>query len=166
VLKIYTDAAEAEIKSTCPGCSITSLDASLTQVGNDSVVPAAVSAVRKDPSINYVITSVGSFVPGLPAALQAAGVNNVKIGGGSPSIENEQDLLSGTESAWTAQSYLYNAWQVVDEAARHLEGMSISEGDGGSMQLLLTKGNVGTPQESYDGPTDYQQQFEALWHVS
>jgi hypothetical protein len=51
----------------------------------------------------------------------------------------------------------------MDEELRHLEGMTIPANDGGWPLQLITKSNVGTPNNSLQAPTSYQAQFEKLW---
>jgi hypothetical protein len=89
----------------------------------------------------------------------------VKIAGGDPDITDEQNLLTGKESAWVGQAYQELGWQVMDEELRHLEGMTIPANDGGWPLQLITKANVGTPNNSLQAPTGYQAQFEKLWGV-
>jgi ribose transport system substrate-binding protein len=165
VLKSYSDSAKSVIAQDCPKCKLTSLNSSLAKIESGAVISAIVSALQKDRSIKYVLASNGPFINGLEAAMKAAGITGVKIAGGSPSITNEQNLLNGTEAAWTGQNYAYNGWQVVDSAARHLEGMPISPDAGGAPQQLLTKDNVGTPSDQMNEPANYPDQFKALWKV-
>jgi ribose transport system substrate-binding protein len=166
VLKEFTDAATAEITKLCPGCKVTTLDDSLTEIGNNQIVPSVVSAVQRDPSVDYVLSADGAFISGLASSLNNIGRGSVKIAGGDPDISDEQNLLTGTESAWVGQAYQELGWQVMDATLRHLEGMPIPVGDGGWPLQLIVKANVGTPNNSLQAPTNYQAQFEKLWGVS
>jgi ribose transport system substrate-binding protein len=165
VLHEYTEAAEATIAKECPQCSVSTLDISLNQVNNGGVIPAVVSAVQRDPSADYVLTSDGAFTAGLATSLRAIGRSSVKIAGGDPSVQNEQDLLNGQAVAWTGQAYSYTGWEVVDAVARQLEGMPVPGSDGGWPLMLLTKANVGTPSNDLLQPANFEAQFKALWHV-
>ena len=165
VLQEYTNAAEATIKAQCSQCTVTTLNISLTQLGNNQVIPAVVSAVQRDPSADYVLSADGAFVAGLSSSLAPIGRSDIKIAGGDPSLQNEQDLLTGKAQAWTGQAYNYTGWEVVDSVARMLEGMPIPPSDGGWPLMLLTKASVGTPSDDLNYPADFQQQFEQLWHV-
>jgi ribose transport system substrate-binding protein len=166
VLKEFTDAATAEITRLCPDCKVTTLDDSLAQLSGNEVVPSVVSAVQRDPSVGYVLSADGPFVAGLATSLNSIGRGSVKIAGGDPDITDEQNLLTGKESAWVGQAYQELGWQVMDEELRHLEGMTIPANDGGWPLQLITKANVGTPNNSLQAPTGYQAQFEKLWGVS
>jgi ribose transport system substrate-binding protein len=152
------------IKKNCPACKISTVNQSISDIENSNVAPI-VSAVQRDSSIKYVLTSDGANILPLPSALKTAGLSDVKIAGATPTIDNEAALLSGTESAWAAVSFTIAAWQVVDSAARSVEGMKIPEEDGGLSTQILTKSNVGKPSTDYIAPSNYQAQFEKLWKV-
>jgi len=165
IFKAETEAGQDVVK-TCSGCSATTLDLSQTQLVNNGAVAAVVSALQRDRSIKYVSLCDGAFFTGLPSALKAAGINDVKIIGAGPTTTDLQNLLNGTETAFTGSNYGFAGWAVVDEAARHVEGMEVPQDDGGSPNMLLTKDNVGTPSVSMELPSDYKDQFKQLWHVS
>jgi ribose transport system substrate-binding protein len=165
VLQEYTDAAEATIRKQCPQCAVTTLNLSLAQVSDNALIPAIVSAVQRDPSVNYVLSADGTFVAGLATSLAPIGRSSVKIAGGDPSLQNEQELLDGQAAAWTGQAYGYMGWEAVDSVSRLLEGMPIPPSDGGWPLMLLTKANVGTPADDLNRPDNYEQQFKEIWHV-
>jgi ABC-type sugar transport system substrate-binding protein len=148
----------------CPGCSITALNGSEADAANPTAINSLiVSSLQRDPSIKYVFVPDGGLVPGLPSAISGAGLSGVKIGGAQGTLENDADMKSGTEQAFTAQDFDYLGWMDLDTAARHLEGMPVSPGDGGLLTRLQTKANLGTPHLNLDEPSDYQQEFEKLW---
>ena len=163
VLKAYGDAAKATIAKICAACEVTPLDITIPQLSSNGVVPAIVSALQKDKDIKYVLTSDGAFLNGLPSALKAAGIDGIKIGGGSPNIINKQGLVDGTESAWTDEPIKMYGWVAVDIAARASLGMPIAASGGGRTQQLLLKSNVGTPTDSLNKPADFSDQFKKLW---
>ena len=75
-------------------------------------------------------------------------------------------MLNGTQLATTSSPFMLGGWQDMDEAVRWVMHVPIPSGDHVVPWMLLTKANIGTPQNSFDKPTDYAQQFEQLWHVS
>ena len=79
---------EQVYKQLCPSCGYASVDVPLTQLANAPTV--IVSYLRSHPSVDYVALSVADALDnGLPAALSAAGLSNVKIvgeGGGPTSF--------------------------------------------------------------------------------
>lgn len=167
VMKAHGDSVKETVAAGCAACKITPLDITLPQLGAGETNPAIVAAIQKDPSITYVLATNGAFIGGLRAALDAAGITDVKIAGGSATINNLQGLLDGTENAWAAEPILQTGWVVADIAARALLGMEVPDGDGGGVQMLMTKDNVDNPPtESLVKPADYQAQFLKLWGLS
>ena len=165
ILQAASAATASTIQSKCSACKVTTLAVTLTEVGDNGVVPAIVSAIRKDPSIKYVLSSEGAFTAGLPSALTAAGISGVKLAGEAPSLQDMQALQTGTEYAWAPTAFTYEGWLFIDSAARHLEGMPITAGDGGLPNQLMTKANVGTPSATLNAPSNFPALFENLWHV-
>ena len=149
----------------CPDCKITELNNTIAQLGGQ-VVPAVVAALQKDRSINYVSSVNGPFLSGLPAALAAAGLSNVKISAESGDVSNLTDVKSGKESAFTGLALHHASWNALDMVLRNMEGMSYDkEGNGGAPKQLLTKDVNFKIQNSFDVPSNYDTQFKKLWHV-
>jgi ribose transport system substrate-binding protein len=166
-LKAWSDGFTAELSKACSDCKSQTLDVTPTQVASSSVVPAVVAALRKDRSINYLVSSDGALLIGLSTALKAAGITNVKVVGGSPSINNLTDLKSGASEAWTGYSETQLSWVALDIIGRTALKMTVPAADGGQVVQILTKDNVGAPSPVGLGvPTDYQDQFKKLWGVS
>jgi ribose transport system substrate-binding protein len=108
----------------------------------------------------------GSFVGGLPSALKAAGLEGkYKIVSGKGNSLDQQHVLDGRQLATVNSSFFLAGWQDLDEAIRYSMGLPVPEGDHRVKPLLLTMANIGTPQDSYDRPTDYAAQFKKLWNV-
>jgi ribose transport system substrate-binding protein len=145
------------VAAGCKKCTTTTIEITVPQLGAGEYVPTVVSALQKDPSIKYVITTNGGFIDGLTAAIDAAGIKGVKIAGGSATINNLAALEAGTEHAW--------AGEAIHIAARQLLGMDTPDSGGGRTQQLFVKGNVGTPTLSLDKPDDFRDRFMKLWGV-
>jgi ribose transport system substrate-binding protein len=166
LLKSSADAFTQTVQQLCPGCSVTPLDATVAQQGNNQITPAVVSALQRDPSIKYVVGTDGELFPGLPTALQAGSITGLQIASGDATVENEQDVMSGTETAFVPTNFEYLGWLAVDSAARHLEGMTVAGGnDGGMPEQLFTKATTHAAAESAEIPAGFSDQFETLWHV-
>ena len=172
LLAVYGTAFHSALPQYCSGCSITDINATIPEVDAGQINSLIVSALQKDPSIKYVSVVDGAFVDGLPSALAAAGLTGkVKITGIGADVANETNILSGgDEKAFTALATVYSGWLMVDAALRHVEGMPATDvEDGGLPSQLLTqqsmKANNLQPANSYNYPTDYPQQFKALWKV-
>jgi len=157
------------LKVGCSTCKATVLDINVQQVAKNSIPSLVVAAIRKDPSINYVMTEDGIFVTGLPAQLAAAGLaGKVTIAGTYASEPQLTDILAGKVSTFTPQSADVEAYMALDAALRISEKMQLPTAayDAGPSPILLNKGNIGTPTNSYNVPTDFEAQFQKLWHVS
>lgn len=165
VLKETADAVTKTITAECPKCQLTHFDATIPQVDSNGVVPAVVSQLHRDPSIKYVISTDGVFISGLASAAKAAGISGLQIGSTIGGIVNEQDILSGSESATLPWPGVVEGWVLIDAAARVSEGMTVPDGDSNQPVQLLIKGNFSTPQESLLQPADYPAQFKKLWHA-
>jgi ribose transport system substrate-binding protein len=164
-LKEITTSLDNTVSSGCSGCSVTHLDATIAQQGSNSIVPAVVSALQRNRSINYVLTADGVLIPGLSSAMSAAGITGVKVGGALATAETERAILNGTETAFTTYNSSYIGWQTIDVALRTLENMTIAAYDSGVPTQLVTKSTVGTPSDSATAPSDYPAQFKKLWGV-
>lgn len=154
-----------EIAATCPGCSVTKLDVTGAQLASGGVTPAIISALQRDPSIDYLAASDIALAPGLPAALKAAGLDKVKIVGGAADPTTEQTLRDGTGSAFMANDLGYVGWLAVDVALRDAAGATFAPNGGGMPQELLTKDTVGPAGAVTDFPVGYQDSFKKLWLV-
>jgi ribose transport system substrate-binding protein len=162
-LKEITTTMTGTIAAGCPGCSVTVLNATIAEQASNSIVPAVVSALKRDPSVDYVLAADGVLIPGLSSAMSAAGITGMHVGGTLATAETEQAILNGTETAFTTYNSGYLGWQTVDVALRLVEKMTIPPYDAGSPTQLVTKATVGTPSDSADAPADYPQQFQKLW---
>lgn len=166
VLKTFSDSFKATVEAGCADCAVTEVNATIPQVFGGQTVPPLISAIQKDPSINYVITSNMPFISGITGQLSAAGLQDrVKIAGESADVEGLQLLENGTYHASTGLALHYTGWLMMDMALRHEAGMEIPADGGGLPKQLLTPEVDFEIQESYDKPADFREQFKALWKV-
>jgi ribose transport system substrate-binding protein len=166
VLQQWAEGFRNNVAANCTECEIVSFDAAPAQIGE--LCPTIVSKLQKDPDIEYLITSDGAFLPCLPSALAAAGIEGIKIAGGAADVNNFLELTTGGNAAWSSEAPDQFGWIAVDIAARHLLGMDIEPSGGGRLNMLVTADNVGNPDDWALGlpyPTDYEAQFKLLWGV-
>jgi ABC-type sugar transport system substrate-binding protein len=157
----------SDVKKQCPGCTVNTLALTGTQF-DSGTAQAIVSALQANPSLKYVINMYGGGLTGLPAALSAANIKGITVGGYSPLALQLQEMKQGTmPGAWNASGQAVQGWLAVDSALRIKEGMNVQPGDGGLPQALLTPSNIGTvTNNSEELPLNYVQEFETLWHVA
>jgi ribose transport system substrate-binding protein len=172
ILNDYASAFKSDLRSVCPGCSVTDFNQPTSYVGTQT--PGnIVSALERTPSLNWIVYTVGDLSLGVDAALKAAGIlGKVSIGGNAPDQTNLIALRNGTETAWTGFSTPILGFRDADMMARYFAGDSLSPA--GEPLLLptqiLTKSNIGqaslTSAGNYQGVSNYVQQFDELWKLS
>jgi ribose transport system substrate-binding protein len=166
ILDGFTNSFQAEVKAKCPACKTTMVNVTIPQLTAGQLPSTVVSALRSNPSANYVVFDDGPFAAGITSALASAGLTGkVKVIGQAADTTGLADLKNGSEQAWTGFDPTYQGLQTMDAAFRDAEGMSIPlSQEAVEPTQLLTKQNVGQIT-SWSGPTDALSQFEALWHV-
>jgi ribose transport system substrate-binding protein len=172
-----TDAAEkAEIQKNCAGCTFDSLSVSADQIGAGKVPSLLVSYLQSHPNADYAGLTVSDFFPGIPSALQTAGLNKkVKIVGVTAGQDEINAVAQGTSAAWVETPNYYPEWIVAHWIAQLAQGQTIS-------QQSLQDGNVddayvvGSPDQAnatlkllvkggWPGPAGYDTKFKSLWKI-
>jgi ribose transport system substrate-binding protein len=166
ILDGFTNSFTSTVKSLCPGCTTKTINVTIPQLGAGQLPSIVVSALRQDPSANYLVIDDGPFGDGITSALAAAGLSKVKIIGQAADPLGLAALRAGTQSAWTGFDARYQAYEDMDAMLRDAEGMPISQAQEGVQPTqLLTKANVGSTTD-WNYPTNALHQFETLWKVS
>lgn len=156
------------VKANCPGCKATIMPFTGAELANGSIVPSLVSALRANPSYNYLIFDYAAFSTGISAALSAAGITHVKVAGTGLDANALAQLKAGTNSAWVAQSWFQEGYAMADVSLRLETGSSgIEETAVTPMELITTKntGDVNGPDDEWNGPSNALAQFQKLWNV-
>jgi ribose transport system substrate-binding protein len=145
----------------CPSCGYASIDVSLTQLAK--APDLIVSYLRSHPSVNYVALSVANELDnGLPAALSAAGLSNVKIVGQGGGPTDFQYVANGQELALVPFDYYNVDYQMVDALARHFAGVPVQQTP--PPIWLVTKANLPAAHSNlFPDVTGYESQFLKIW---
>jgi hypothetical protein len=159
-------AYKAVLAKDCPACQTTEVNVTLPQMLAGSLNAAVVSAAKRVGGVKYVVSTNGSFTDQLPQALKAAGLGNIKLISGQGVALDQQNVLNGSQLATVSSPLTLSGWQDVDIAIRLVMHLPVPAGDNNVPWVLLTKSNIGSPENSFDRPADYAAQFEKLWHVS
>jgi ribose transport system substrate-binding protein len=163
----FDTAFDAAITQWCSGCKITQHAQQASDIATKTP-QAAVSAVTKNPSTTWLIFDTGDLATGVTAALAAAGLHGLHIGGLSADLRDIQGLKAGKEDVWTADALPIIAYRQVDSFARKFEGTPILSAP--IPTQLITPQNVNSlvtdSQGNYIGVAGYRAQFLKLWHVS
>jgi ribose transport system substrate-binding protein len=155
------------VQAGCAACKVTKLDIGIPDLGSGAIIDQTVSALRSDPSINYIAGIDAEFFLALPAAMQAAGISNsVKLFGCCSAKASQTGLSDGSFVAVTGVNGNYAGFITLDAAMRFAEGSPVPSNEGDLPLGLLLPDTKLTPSNSYDEPSDFVNQFKALWHLS
>ncbi len=167
ILLDFDTAFIAALKQWCPACKVTQNPQLASAIGT-TTPQAVVSVVTRNPSTNWLIFDLGDLATGVNAALSAAGLHGLHIGGLTADTPNIAALKSKTQDVWTAYSLPIVAYRQVDSFARKFEGVPTL--NAALPTQLLTQDNVNSmvadSAQNYVGVANYRSQFLTLWHVS
>jgi ribose transport system substrate-binding protein len=159
----FTEGFNAAVSSTCPGCSLTTVQVSLSDVVAGKLAGTVVSALQRNPSIKYVISAVQPESATVPAALESAGITGIKLIGAAGGKQEIAGVNSGQLAMVTPTAINYGSWSVVDAALRYAEGApAVSEV---APLMVITASSHVPASDTFAYPNDWEQQFEKLWLV-
>ncbi len=164
ILATQGTAYSSYFSKNCSSCTSDNVDIPVTALGKD-VPTRIVSYLRAHPKVKWVTVSVDALAVGLPAALKAAGLNDVKIVGEGATSTNLQYIRAGQQSASVAFPYYEVMWAMVDAAARYEAGATVPASVGATPWLLI-KSNAPAPTDAFPTVKDYAQQFKTLWGIA
>jgi ribose transport system substrate-binding protein len=170
ILGAFTSAFTSTVKSLCQSCTTTIVNVTIPDLAAGKVPSIVVSALRRNPSANYLVFDYGPFADGVTSALAAAGLaSKVKVIGQAADQAALSALKSGQEAAWTGFDPTYESYTMFDAMFRDLEGMPIPQAEEALQPTqILTKSNVGSinvSNEFWSEPADALQQFKKLWKI-
>jgi ribose transport system substrate-binding protein len=157
---------QAEYSRLCPDCEFDTIDVAGDTIG--TTLPANVVAyLTSHPDVNYIVLGIGSMVLGVPDALEAAGIDGVRIVGTFPSETTAQLVRDGEIDGIIMLQQADSMWQMVDALARHFAGVDVSPSMLPSPAWAVVQENVDQlTSEPYVLIEDYEAQYKALWGVS
>jgi ribose transport system substrate-binding protein len=155
----------ANIHQWCPGCKVTQNAVPAASLGTSALTGQVTSTVTRNPSTNWLIFDLGDLEIGVDAALKAAGLTGLHIGGLTADTPNIAGLKAGMEDVWTAYSLPIVGYRQVDSMARKFEGMQPLNQT--LPTQLITPQNVGSlvvdSAGNYVGVSDFRTEFKKLW---
>ena len=164
ILAPIKDQSEQHLADNCDGCSLDALDIAPQDLGGD-VASTIVSALRQNPDIKYVIATFDGLITGLPQALAAVGLDDVKIYVDIASPPTVQSIRAGDIDASLTLPDQSRTWLLVDQMARVSIGMDADQEAHANMAMQLwTTDNV-PDADAWDAP-DFEEKFKTLWQVS
>jgi ABC-type sugar transport system substrate-binding protein len=161
ILGALGESFKADYERLCQGCKYSKIDIALPQLAN--APNTIVSYLRSHPDVKYVSLSVTDALgTGLPAALKAAGLNDIKIVGQGGDPTAFQALKQGQMLALVPFDYFAVDYQMVDALARHWTGTKVEQT--APPLWLLTKDNLPSDYTKlFPNVGDYESQFLKLW---
>jgi len=149
----------------CPKCSTQTLKVSVAKVG-PALAQQVVSALQSNPDIKYVAFGLGDLATGVPAAIKAAGLSNVKVVVRAATPPNMQDLKNGAiAAAFTSEIYEVG-WAAVDKVVRALTKQSIGDPEPlGKIRELTPNTLPADLTKPYQIP-NFQDGFKKAWGVN
>jgi ribose transport system substrate-binding protein len=155
-----------ELEAVCPECSVRTTHIPVATIGN-TAPNTIVSDLQANPETTVAVFATDETETGLPAALQAAGIE-VETLGNSPGPTNLQYLKEGKETAGLGFDLPVLTWTLVDQAAREIVGQELGgpEAEGIPVIQFLTKEDiVFDPSKGWTGYPDFAEKFAKLWGV-
>jgi ribose transport system substrate-binding protein len=173
ILGAQVDAAEAELKELCADCTFEVLEQTIENLVSGATPQAIASYLQTHTDINYVYLSYNGLDTGVVDALKSAGVDDqVKIVGTQGGAPQFQQIVAGTETAWSALPQEYAMWILTDQMARHATGDWTLELERQSaVAPFYIVSDPAQAEELVDlengwaGPEGFKDAFKALWGV-
>jgi ribose transport system substrate-binding protein len=166
ILVEFDKAFDAAIQQWCPACKVTQHPQQGADIGTKTP-QSVVASVTRDPSTSWLIFDLGDLATGVNAALSAAGLHGLHIGGLTADIPNIQAVKNTTQDVWTAYSLPIVAYRQVDSFARKFNGEPTLTA--ALPTQLITPQDVNSlvedSQGNYVGVSGYRAEFLKLWHV-
>jgi ribose transport system substrate-binding protein len=166
VSKQYFEGYETEVKRLCPECPVDQIQVGVEEIGKPSLATKVVSYLRSHPDVNTIATLFGPLMIGVPAAMSAAGINDVNLGATASGPESLEAVKQGKEN-WTAVQIFgteFGLWGL-NVAVREFTGEPIGE-ETMTPEVLITPNNAAellpNPGNNPVIP-DALQQYEELW---
>ncbi len=168
ILQAEVTALEEEF-GNCPECSIGQVPVTVEDVGAGKVAAKVVAYLQQHPDVNYIEFTFGDLLPGVEAALKAAGIEGVKFTGVQSNPTIVKEITEGKVAAWTAQPQQFQGWLSVDAAIRNAQGLPLTKyeksGEVPTWVIDSKKEAEGVLEEGgeWPGPEGFKEKFEELW---
>ncbi len=173
ILVAQEEAAQAAFSERCPDCTTDVLSATIEDLGAGAVAQQVASYVQSNPDVDYIWFLFSNVSIGVSEALDGAGLlEGRNLVGTQAEVPQLQELVDGTNRAWSALPFEYAMWILVDQMARHATGVWSLEQE--AEASVIPTWVVDTPEaaaellptEGWHGPDGFQDHFKELWGVA
>ena len=167
ILLDFDTAFVAAVHQWCSTCKVTTNAVPAASLGTSALTSQVTSTVTRNPDTNWLIFDLGDLEIGVDAAVKAAGLTGLSIGGLTADTPNLAGLKSGAETVWTGYSLPIVAYRQVDSMARKFENTAILSA--ALPTQLITPQNVNSlvldSAGNYVSVVNYRTDFKTLWLV-
>lgn len=150
-------------EKNCESCKLDSIEVPLDGVGR-TIPGEVVSYLQQNPDTNWIIFNTPEFATGVPQAVKAAGIEDVKAVTQSESpllfeyIKNGE-LIEATYGI----SLEFTSWRLADAAARLIVGDPAPKPEPSPAQFLFEEDMTFDLSKPWPSVPGYKQKFEELW---
>jgi ABC-type sugar transport system substrate-binding protein len=167
VSKQYAEGLKGQVEKLCSSCTVDEIQAAVEDIGKPAISTAVVSYLRSHPEINYVSTLFSPLLIGVPAAMQAAGLDIPITSTASGAIALE-DVKTGKEN-WKAVQNFGIEWglQGLNIAVRTMLNEPLGD-ETLTPEVLVTEKNAAKVSPGAGNQPvipDALEQYEAIWGV-
>jgi ribose transport system substrate-binding protein len=169
-ISMISDAVAKQLRAQCSSCTTATLNVPVTSIGTD-LASRITSYLSSHPSINWVYVGFADMMTGLPAALSAAGLGNVKIVTIDRTTASEEYINQGQSLVMSAGFDVSEMmWRSVDFLLRLWTGKSTAQDTAmnGLPLWVVTKANQPAGEAStgyYPFVVSYPAIYKKLWGV-
>jgi ribose transport system substrate-binding protein len=173
ILVAEEDAVTAAFEDRCGDCSVDALPVTIDDLGSGEVPQQVASYLQSNPDVDYVWFSFASLSVGVSDALDGAGLlEGRKLVGLQAEAPQVQELVDGTNAAWTAIPHPYGMWVLADQMARHATGVWSVEQEATASVLpawVIDSPDVAeglVPTNGWPGPDGFEDSFKTMWGLT
>jgi ribose transport system substrate-binding protein len=173
ILVAQEEAAQAAFSERCPDCATDVLSSTIEDLGSGGVPQQVASYLQSNPDVDYVWFLFSNMSLGVSEALDGAGLlEGRSLVGTQAEVPQLQELVDGTNRAWSALPFEYAMWILVDQMARHATGVWSLEQE--AEASIIPTWVVDTPETAaeliptggWHGPEGFQDHFRELWGLA
>jgi ABC-type sugar transport system substrate-binding protein len=164
----YAEGLKDEISRLCSKCEVHEIQVAVENIGKPAISTEVVSYLRSHPEINYVSTLFSPLLTGVPAAMKAAGIEDVGITSTASGAIALEDVKTGKEY-WKAVQNFGIEWGLwgLNIAVRTMLKEPLSS-ETATPEVLVTEKNaakVSPGKGNQPVIANALEQYEKLWGV-
>ncbi|HZO07126.1 MAG TPA: substrate-binding domain-containing protein, partial [Solirubrobacterales bacterium] len=161
----YLEGFEDQVAKFCPECSVDSIEVATEDIGKPAITTAVTGYLQAHPDVNFIGTLFSPLMVGVPAAMAAAGIEDVSIGATANDELSLKAVTEGKENWVAVQNFgqEFGLWGI-NFAVRTIQGEETGD-ETLTPEVLVTNKNaekVLAHPEQWVIP-DALEQYEALW---